>query len=462
MYMRSIVALIALSLSALGMAIFVHQLKSERNALLAERKNALKAAKGCTAERNALKAAKGCTAERIALKAVRLNAAKTCLDQQVKAVTARTGELVCKVDAPWSTCQVSHGDGAAGMAFVAAPDACVATDLERFKATCPLADNARLKSAVARRTFYFMGNSVTRHYAFTLSDLIVHGRDVHLNRTAEKTVCTANAAASCTMTTSLSEPGTAARQARSDTNSSTRHMMWGSVQTAKAADFLRQPLPKSGVRFDWQNHVDLIGGPPQLEDPGRDVCTQTHKQSGGQASVLSCLQQRFRRASKDDVLIVGSMLLNSSAYFAASHGPRMLKSFDEDAPMSLLALRHANATRMVETLLGVFPGLVIFQSFPHIVMSMHTGQKDAPFDIRDCYSQIDALTECAVRHFPLRARFVNLRPLQQSQEAYYQDSIHHAGPLSEAAMRHVVGLLRPTRLGPRSGPPAARGKTADR
>ena len=246
---------------------------------------------------------------------------------------------------------------------------------------------------VAGHRFAFIGNSVTRHYAFALRDMLDSGNDGMLDRKMEKAECrTAIGVATCELH---------------------RRNGWPSIH------------------FWWKNY---IGNEHELawDDAQRDVC--------GLRPAGACLAALFaaHKFRRSDVLVVGSIPINVSHF----------RSIDGDSkaqlhicgPKFAEANAVANLTSIAMVLLKAFPGTILWHSYPALDMARHVGPR--PFDINSCFARINDAISCALDTPMLRAsariRFVDLRPLQQPRVHQYADFIHHPGELSEHAVRMLV------------------------
>ena len=240
-----------------------------------------------------------------------------------------------------------------------------------------------------RVNYYFMGNSVDRHYAFALHNLLRGRVGSHVNRSTEKGACQ------------------------------------GVLGTSSCR--LRTDLGKD-ITFLWKNYVGLEAA---HDDADRDACSLASE------TTLSCLSRLFASASRDDVLIMGSTPCNTSLFH--SMGGNSKASMEVSAPVHAAAAAHADHGAILRMLLSAFPGRIVWHSFAWVRMDLHTGAK--PFDINWCMEAIDEQIRCAARAHQERVRFVNLRPLQMRHAAEYKDFIHHPGPLSMKVLRQVLGVL---------------------
>ena len=302
--------------------------------------------------------------------------------------------------------------------FSVAPSACAHDVLN--ETLCPLASNEKMRKRVANRTFYFFGNSVTRHYAMALKDVSVHGNDLHLNRTSERQFCNDG------------------------------HCKLQDDKTSSAPS----------VEFIWK--VLLDPSEHNTGDGGRDQCTMMWKRSRKNNrtlpwSVEACLAELFQRASRKDVLVVGTRMINItlSEHMAgvlpgeASSKRRLPISFEMTTPLNtFLTAVHTRVADILAMLLRVFPGAIIVHSQPHRPMHFHDGWLPGgkgPVNLNRCDERVDNRVLCAALTASMvsRLRFLQLRGVQKRNEAAYNDFIHHAGPLSELAVRAMVGMLWP-------------------
>ena len=252
-----------------------------------------------------------------------------------------------------------------------------------------------VKKLVHHTHFTFMGNSVTRHYAFALRDILESGNDARLNRTEEKGECR------------------------------------GEVGTSSCfLPFTVDGRQQNGlVKFFWKNY---IGPLPSYDDHARDVC--------GMKLTEPCLRELFAEAKDTDILVLGSTPCNTTHFQLI--GGNSLAAFRTAGPQHADASIHADHAEIIRMLLRVWPGLIVWHSFPHLRMSLDTsGHVAADWDLNQCYSAIDARLRCATRLFTDRVRFLDLRGVQRLRESEYADFIHHPGALSEVAVAMLFRLL---------------------
>jgi len=187
----------------------------------------------------------------------------------------------------------------------------------------------------------------------------------------------------------------------------------------------------STVRFFWKN---VLGMGTAHDDLARDACS-------GFMSTRDCFATIFNGAGKRDVLIVGSILSNSS--YSATNGFNSWLPLAMSAPQFVDTAEHANTNDMFDLLLAAFPGQILWHSYPVLRMELDT--EKSPF-LNHCLGQINQLVSCSIDRFVAadtsrrsRLTFVNLQPLQRAMIQTYVDLIHHPGELS---MRIVKAMLR--------------------
>merc|ERR1712216_665649 len=113
---------------------------------------------------------------------------------------------------------------------------------------------------LSERKYFFVGNSVTRHYAFALRNLLGTGNRV-LGRKQEKRSCRgALGTESCGFT------------------------------------FVTRANIETTVQFFWKNYMGIS---PSHDDKSRDICKESPTEQ--------CFKRLFGQASSRDVLIVGSV-----------------------------------------------------------------------------------------------------------------------------------------------------------
>ena len=269
------------------------------------------------------------------------------------------------------------------------------------------------------RDFYFLGNSVTRHYAFGLKGLLENISDTQATdaqRREEKRLCVG---------------------------------VVGTNALCKLYAYSGNEI--SNITFMWKNIISSEGVP----DERSDICHD-------QPTLQDCLRKNFvadpklranlnHGAGPQDVLVIGSAAINGT--FFNEHGTRGISALHMVAPMFGVSAQHADVDAIVQTLLGSFPGSIIWHSNTHLNLKLN--YVEVHRDLNGCYEYIDARVRCAIRRKGGRIQFLNYRPMQekylkafenrknptQADKSPYLDAIHHPGALSEAVMRSVLAML---------------------
>ena len=257
-----------------------------------------------------------------------------------------------------------------------------------------------------RRNYYFLGNSVTRHYAFALRDILSKRHDgqvTNSDRINEKQACRRGGVSSCSLHV-YADNGTVS----------------------------------STIEFMWKNY---LGEEASSDDLDRDICNLPG------IKTKDCFEERFADATSKDVLVVGSIPCNTS--FFLSNGGRSTQGFHISAPEHALASKHANMSTLALLLLQSFPGPIIWMSYAHLDWKLNSFA--AKIDVNECFEYIDSRMKCALSQFD-RIRFMDNRLLQkhyisnfnlckQNCTAPYLDIIHHPGAISEAITRSILLML---------------------
>ena len=239
-----------------------------------------------------------------------------------------------------------------------------------------------------------MGNSVTRHYAFALRNMLATGHDGSVNRTAEKHKCESK------------------------------------VLDTSSCELPRLDGISPPITFWWKNY---LGSAHEIaaDDAARDVCHQM--QTG------SCLRSLFSGYNASDVLVVGSLPINITHFKAI--GGSSFSSLEKAGPAFAAANAAADLPMLEQMLVHGFPGAILWHSYAYVDMARHTG--DRSFDFNHCFDRISNATACALSRGragagPSRMHFVDLRALERSRLSEYADAIHHPGKLSEAIVKELV------------------------
>mmetsp|Transcript_3186 Transcript_3186/g.3948 ORF Transcript_3186/g.3948 Transcript_3186/m.3948 type:complete len:409 (+) Transcript_3186:54-1280(+) len=247
------------------------------------------------------------------------------------------------------------------------------------------------------RNYWLMGNSVTRHYAFALRDLLQEtSTDTHMDRHMEKSSC----------------------QGVLGTSSCDMDVYFNDEKYSK-------------ITFGWKNY---IGTTPSVDDTTRDICYSLGL--GAVEKIKECYDKLFQGATSHDVLLVGSISTNVSAFIG--NGGNSWKGFEISGPQFAQASKATHHADNIQLLLASFPGSVIWHSFPHVVMAHHNGAN--PGDLNRCFTVINNHVKCASGSFD-RAMFLDLSIAQMAHEDLYADFIHHPGALSKFVVNAMLSEL---------------------
>jgi len=253
-------------------------------------------------------------------------------------------------------------------------------------------------SNLIRRNYWLLGNSVTRHYSFSIRD-ILQGResDTIVNRAHEKSACKGILGTkSCVLNAIASDP-----------NQGT-----------------------SRIKFGWKNY---FGEDPAWDDTSRDICFSIKSEN-----MLSCLEKFFIGAQRDDVLVVGSISLNVSQ-FTSRGGHPSWDSLALSAPLYAESAFTGNHSTHIAMILAAFPGAVLWISYPHVVMQKHVGPPP-PGDLNWCFQVANKEIQRACEFYD-RALFIDVSKVQNEREAEYTDFIHHPGKLSRDITQYMLSVL---------------------
>ena len=236
---------------------------------------------------------------------------------------------------------------------------------------------------------YMLGNSVTRHYGFEICELAKSGKSTVsqvLDRKQEQKVC------------------------KGILGSSSCELYCGST----------------AVRFLWKNTLSL-----SPSAAGRDACK-------GQlpGSTSACLSTQLNGAQSMDLLVVGSVARGWR------DGGQQLGDF---LPRCEEALNHTNFPQLLRMLHDVFPGLIIWQSYPFVLRERDNYRRVLPEHVEGI-RRMNARTEKAIKSFQegyatacdARILFDDFWPLQVKHADMYQDAIHHPGPLSSIIVQQFM------------------------
>ncbi|CAE7197278.1 unnamed protein product [Symbiodinium sp. CCMP2456] len=259
-------------------------------------------------------------------------------------------------------------------------------------------NNSRHKPVDAnRKNVYMLGNSVTRHYGFEICELAKSGKSNQtqvLDRKQEQKLC------------------------RGILGTSSCELYCGST----------------AVRFLWKNTLSL-----SASADGRDACK-------GQlpSSTSTCLGTQLNGAQSMDLLVVGSVAANDSYMIARGwrDGRPQIADF---LPRWEEALNHTNFPQLLRMLHDVFPGLIIWQSYPFVLRERDSHRRLLREHVETIH-RMNARTEKAIKSFQegyasacdARILFDDFWPLQVKHANMYQDVIHHPGPLSNIIVQQIM------------------------
>jgi hypothetical protein len=236
------------------------------------------------------------------------------------------------------------------------------------------------------RRWFFMGNSVTRGYAFALSEMLEGQHDPE-TRLIQKRKCT--------------QPD---------------NSMWC--------------ILNHSIAYYWKNYI----GEELAFDDNRDVCFEER------ANTSACFAKLFATATPRDVLVIGSTLSNTS-YFRTLKGDSWT-SFHNQGATHARALLHANVRAVLATLTRHFPGPIIWSSYAFLRSYLSDKEFRAFGDPNRYYALLNSAVRCATALEP-RVAFLNLAPFQQLHQNTYDDTIHHGKFISNVVARTLAAMLPP-------------------
>lgn len=261
--------------------------------------------------------------------------------------------------------------------------------------------------ALRQKRYYFFGQSVTRHYAYSMADVLVIGRD--------------------------SDPLGASR-----------------LEEKARASAGAQPARHKGTRFYWKNY---IGMQHAYDDEKRDACAPFKRPQHLDSPTGQCFARLLRGATENDVLVIGSISVNTTEFKRIGGN-----SYIGGPEMTLAAVGFDAAhMALLRLLLRQFPGAIVWHSYPYVRLEADTKpscgrpkksgnltQANQCADKNACIGPINAAIRCAIlRLGSSRVQFLNLWELQRQRQHEYVDQIHHPGPLSEAFVFALLGMLQP-------------------
>ena len=105
---------------------------------------------------------------------------------------------------------------------------------------------------------------------------------------------------------------------------------------------------------------------------------------------------------------------------------------------------------MAEMVLSVFPGRVLWVSYP--MLNCPAGDANCPASMNGLIQSVNRMVRDGVKKAlerssssSSRMAYVNLAPLQLESLREYSDLVHHPGPLSEKIVRLLARVLNSLR-----------------
>ena len=262
-----------------------------------------------------------------------------------------------------------------------------ASDLNSFTNRCVSKPNG---TDYRGRNIFLLGNSVIRHYSFTISSFL-DGKhhDISLDREHEKQIC-------------------------------------GGI---KKTNSCKHPT-KNGdtcISFMWQNIV----GYSSLYDDKRDICSKY-------SSTRACYKVIFNHAKNKDILIINSRIMDVELFKELGLSSKIrfsdIKATDIDAEIKLTNISYASD--IIDIVLDFFPGTILWVNFPYI----KSINNENYHDLNKGYDYFNTITSKAIdiktseKH---RLKYMNVLPLQMENLNHYSDNIHHHGPLSQLIIDYI-------------------------
>lgn len=231
------------------------------------------------------------------------------------------------------------------------------------------------------KNYFLIGNSVTRHYGFTLRKLLSENSTLNFNitRLEEKEICREEIGiSSCSF-----------------------------------------PISKkfnTSVTFLWKYWL----GEENNVDDFNDFCRY-------EINLTTCLLHAFSATKKDDVLIIGSIAINGSYFYE-----KKMKTWESFKNSNFKeASMHLDITTLAKVIFSTFPGVIIWHSYPHMTDGLNN----------DCYEKADEKAK-EIANSNIRGKFVNLRKIQIANAQLYDGIIHHPGILSEMIVLLFLNIIR--------------------
>jgi hypothetical protein len=230
---------------------------------------------------------------------------------------------------------------------------------------------------------YMLGNSVTRHYGLFMCEFLkgeAKGNitdKITIDRHTEKGMCHGTLGVdSC---------------------------IWGGCGHQR------------NVKFMWKNTLSKF-----MAANSRDICAR-HK------TTMPCLADHFKDAQANDLLVIGSVP-SSDAFTAKIPGFDPYAPFDQTAKWWMDGANDNNAAELVDMLLEIFPGYIIWHSFPCLNIAYDI-QGHADLTTQKQLQTAGHKVKAAIIGRE-RAVFLDVYGLQSTNLDLYKDMIHHPGEFS--------------------------------
>jgi len=244
-------------------------------------------------------------------------------------------------------------------------------------------------SVLNGRNFYLFGNSVVRHYSFNIKKFLDDDNSSNkkiLNREEEKLKCGALLGVnSCTQFV--------------NNNNSTM------------------------VKFLWMN---TIGEKPDRTDP-RDIC------STATSTTENCLRAQFQNATKKDVLVLSSSMVNSTSYVGSDFPFSRYFTDIINSQMSY-EMGHLSAHKTLDMLTNIFPGAIIWLPYPFIIAGHGTRCEEVE-------KVNEFIRESIESYCSDRVLYLNTYAMLKDHVHLYGDHIHHPGKLSDMVVLALFNVL---------------------
>lgn len=197
------------------------------------------------------------------------------------------------------------------------------------------------------------------------------------------------------------------------------------------------------IQFLWK----LVFGDYLCDDISRDACGSVDR-----TNTTNCLTQLFKGATSKDILVVGSLPADSTMWCKnnCTLGNTFNLFFDGLSKPGVLTYDLMVAT--VKRLLTLFPGRILWVSFPHVkdnnvtlnsmIVDINIAMSKAVKDASANMATAAAMELTSDQMWTgCRAQYVNISPLQKEHLSSYIDTVHHPGLLSELIVKYLLSIL---------------------